>query len=118
MSQKPPLHPAGKLFAVVAIVEAITWAGLLLGMYLKYGPQGITTVSWWFGRLHGVAFLAYVAAAIYAAWRLRWPASYALLAILAAIPPLVTLPLEIWYRRKGLLSVQDGQAARGGAGNL
>ena len=27
-----------------------------------------------------------------------------LLALLAAVPPLVTVPLELWYRRKGLLS--------------
>ena len=29
---------------------------------------------------------------------------YALLALLAAVPPLVTVPLEVWYRRRRLLS--------------
>ena len=31
------------------------------------------------------------------------------LALLAAIPPLVTLPLEWWFKRRGLLSVRAGQ---------
>ena len=31
-------------------------------------------------------------------------ATFLLLALLAAIPPLVTVPLEMWFRRKGLLS--------------
>ena len=36
MSQ--PLAPAGRLFAVAAFIEGFTWAGLLIGMWLKYGP--------------------------------------------------------------------------------
>ena len=31
-------------------------------------------------------------------------ASTVLLALLAAVPPLVTVPLEMWFRRIGLLS--------------
>jgi hypothetical protein len=27
------------------------------------------------------------------------------LALLAAIPPLFTLPLELWYRKRGLLTL-------------
>lgn len=36
--------------------------------------------------------------------RLRWPMWALLLAALAAIPLLATLPLEYWFRRRGLLS--------------
>jgi len=35
---------------------------------------------------------------------LRWPWWAALLALAAAVPPLVTLPLEWWFKRRGLLS--------------
>ncbi|KLI98750.1 membrane protein [Luteimonas sp. FCS-9] len=98
------MSPAGRAFSVVALVEAFTWAGLLVGMVLKYGTGTTEVGVWWFGRLHGAAFLAYLAVALVAAWRLRWPWWACALAILAALPPLATLALEIWYRRRGLLS--------------
>lgn len=99
-----PLSPAGRLFAVAAFVEGLTWAGLLVGMLLKYGTQTTEWGVWLFGRLHGVAFLFYLAVALVSAIRLRWPWWAWLLALLAAVPPLVTVPLEIWFRRIGLLA--------------
>lgn len=104
----PPPSPAGRLFAAVALIEAFTWVGLLAGMYLKHVSGTTDAVVWLFGRLHGGAFLLYLAVAVLAGVRLRWPLWALLLAILAAIPPLVTLPLEFWYRRRGLLS--EGEA--------
>ena len=100
----PPLTPAGRLFAIAAFIEALTWAGLLVGMWLKYGPHAIDVGVWLFGRLHGAAFLFYVVATVVAATRQRWPGWALLLGLLAAVPPLVTVPLEWWFRRKGLLS--------------
>jgi len=38
--------------------------------------------------------------------KLRWPWWAAGLALLAAVPPLVTLPLEGWFKRRGLLSTR------------
>lgn len=104
MTPGNPMHPVGRLFAVVAFIEAITWAGLLVGMWLKYGPQANVALVKVFGPLHGVAFLVYVAVTLFSALRLRWPWWASALALLAAIPPLVTLPLEWWFRRRGLLS--------------
>lgn len=97
------MSPAGKWFAAAALLEGITWAGLLAGMLLKYQWQ-VTEGVWLFGRLHGLAFLAYVLVGVVAGVRQRWPLWALLLALLAAVPPLVTVPLEIWYRRRGLLS--------------
>ena len=94
---------AGKWFTAAALLEGITWAGLLLGMVLKYQWQ-ITEGVWLFGRLHGLAFIIYVVVAVMTGVRLRWPLWALLLALLAAVPPLVTVPLEWWYRRRGLLS--------------
>lgn len=105
-----------QLFIFAARIEAFTWAGLLIGMMLKYTLEITDSGVWLFGRLHGAAFLLYFAVALIAAHRLRWPLWASLLAILAAIPPLVTLPLEIWYARRGLLQTQSAQetAAPGG----
>lgn len=99
-----PLAPAGRLFAVAAFIEGFTWAGLLIGMWLKYGPVANELGVKIFGPLHGGAFLFYVVATVLSALRLRWPWWATLLAVIAAVPPLVTVPLEMWFRRIGLLS--------------
>ena len=98
------LSSTGRLFATAAFLEGLTWACLLVGMWLKYGLQVTDTGVWLFGRLHGAAFLFYLVVTVIAGARLRWPGWALLLALLAAVPPLVTVPLELWYRRKGLLS--------------
>jgi integral membrane protein len=97
------LSPAGRLFAIAAFAEGLTWAGLLVGMLLKYGTQTTDVGVWLFGRLHGAAFLFYVIVTLLSAMRLRWPWWAWTLALLAAVPPLVTVPLEMWFRRIGLL---------------
>jgi integral membrane protein len=98
------LSPAGRLFAIAAFAEGLTWAGLLVGMWLKYGTQTTDVGVWLFGRLHGAAFLFYVVVTLLSAMRLRWPWWAWTLALLAAVPPLVTVPLEMWFRRIGLLA--------------
>ena len=98
------MTPAGKLFAAAALIEGVTWAGLLIGMLLKYGTGTTELGVWLFGRLHGLAFVFYVVVSLYAWVKLRWPLWAVLLALVAAVPPLVTVPLEIWFRRIGLLS--------------
>ncbi|WP_305805902.1 DUF3817 domain-containing protein [Stenotrophomonas sp. YIM B06876] len=102
MSAKP-LSTTGKLFAAAASIEGLTWAGLLFGMLLKYGTGTTGLGGWLFGRLHGAAFLFDVAVSLVAGMRLRWPLWTTVVALLAAVPPLVTVPLELWSRRRGLL---------------
>lgn len=91
------------VYSITAKFEAFTWAGLLIGMYFKYGGPAIDSGVWLFGRLHGAAFLIYIVVAILAALHFRWPWWAWLLAILAAVPPLVTLPVEYLLRRRSLL---------------
>jgi integral membrane protein len=94
-----------RVFVAVAFVEAFTWAGLLVGMYLEH-VAGVTELGvWLFGRLHGAAFLAYVATALVAAWTFRWSVRVTLLALLASVPPLATAAFEVWARRRGHLDV-------------
>lgn len=107
---RAPLSPAGRLFSIAAFVEGLTWAGLLIGMYLKYVSQTTDYGVWLFGRLHGVGFLFYFCVALLVGMRQRWPLWALVVALLAAIPPLVTVPLELWFRRIGLL----GQPGRQG----
>ena len=93
----------GKLFSIIALLEGVTWAGLLIGMFLKYTTKTTELGVALFGPLHGVIFISYVVVTVMTAVRLRWPLWAALVAMLAAVPPLVTIPMEIWFKRRGLL---------------
>lgn len=94
----------GKLFSVIALLEGLTWAGLLVGMFLKYTTKTTELGVAIFGPLHGAVFISYVMVTGLAAVRLRWPLWATLVAVGAAVPPLVTIPMEIWFKRRGLLS--------------
>jgi len=94
----------GKLFSIVALLEGLTWAGLLIGMFLKYTTKTTELGVVFFGPLHGIVFISYVVVTVLAAVRLRWPLWATLVAVLAAVPPLVTIPMEMWFKRRGLLS--------------
>jgi integral membrane protein len=97
------MTPLGRLFAVVALVEACTWAGLLVGMFLKYVTETTEAGVWLFGRLHGAAFVLYVVVTLVAAARLRWGWLRALVALACSVPPLLTVPAERVLRRTGYL---------------
>lgn len=104
MHRHRALTGIGKLFSIIALLEGLTWAGLLAGMFLKYVTKTTELGVALFGPLHGVVFISYVAITFMAAVRLRWPLWATLVAVLAAVPPLVTIPMEIWFKRRGLLS--------------
>lgn len=94
-----------RLFRIVAVVEAFTWAGLLVGMAFKYLINGVETGVHVFGPLHGGAFIAYVAVTLLAARTFGWRTSVLLAGLAASIPPLVTWPFEAWADRTGKLTV-------------
>lgn len=94
---------AARVFIIAAIVEACTWALLLIGMYFKYVPETTDVLVSIFGALHGVAFVVYLVATIYAAIRLKWSWVVTAWALVASIPPFTTLVFEIVARRRGLL---------------
>lgn len=111
----PPGHLSiARLFVVIAVIEAVTWTGLLVGMFLKYVTETTEAGVWLFGRLHGGAFVAYVVITLVAARRLRWSWLVTLVALACSIPPLATLVFEIWARRSGRLG--ERALSRPGAG--
>ncbi len=90
-------------FRVVAFAEALSWLGLLTGMFFKYvvdaGEQGVQI----FGPVHGTVFLTYVVVTLLT-WRSqRWSLPTALLALVASVPPFCTVVFEEWARRTGRL---------------
>ena len=90
-------------FRAVAVAEALSWAGLLAGMYVKYVPQTSEVGVQVFGPIHGAVFIAYVVVALVAARVLGWSRWTTLLALAASVPPLATVVFERWAGRTGRL---------------
>jgi integral membrane protein len=94
-----PLH----LFRRVAIAEAVTWALLLTGMFLKYVTETTDLGVRVFGMAHGVVFIAYVLTTVLVAVDQRWSKGRLLVGLLASIPPFVTVLFDRYAERRGLL---------------
>ena len=92
---------AATAFRIVAVAEALSWIGLLIGMYVKYVPETTELGVKIFGPIHGGIFLAYVVVALVTARVLRWSLGTTLLALVASIPPLASVLFERWGTRDG-----------------
>jgi integral membrane protein len=92
------------LFRRLAVTEAVTWALLLTGMFLKY-VAGTTELGVQVaGPLHGVAFVAYCVGVLAVAHDQRWRGRTTLLALASAVPPFATVWFERRAERGGLLA--------------
>ena len=91
------------LFRSLAVAEAITWAGLLLGMFLKYVTETTELGVRIFGMVHGVVFIAYCLVTLIVAIDQRWSPTRTVLGLVAAVPPFATLLFEVYADRRGLL---------------
>ena len=90
-----------RLFRAVAVAEAITWALLLFGMYLKYVAETTDRAVSVFGALHGVVFIAYCLTALVVAVDQRWSLGRTVLGLLAAVPPFFTVLFDVIVERRG-----------------
>ena len=95
------------LFRFVAIAESVSWAGLLVGMYLKRIAETTEVGVLIFGPIHGVIVLAYLVAVLYGRRSFGWDARTFLLAAFASVPPFATLVFEFWADRRNLLRTAD-----------
>jgi integral membrane protein len=92
------------VFRIIAVAEACSWAGLLIGMFFKYvvvfDDIGVNV----FGPIHGALFVAYVIVTVVVARTFRWSLATTALALAASIPPLATLWFERRARHTGLVA--------------
>jgi integral membrane protein len=101
-------------FRVVAIAEAVSWALLLAGMFVKWVLRASEVGVQLAGPVHGAVFVAYVAVTL-VTWRvLRWSPGTALLALAASVPPFTTVWFERWAQRTGRLPVAQPAPAVAG----
>ncbi|NLU79664.1 DUF3817 domain-containing protein [Micromonospora sp. HNM0581] len=96
-----------RLFVVAAIAEAFSWAGLLVGMVVKYGPPGNELGVQIFGSIHGALFVAYGVLVLAVARVHRWSLLATLVALACAVPPFATVVFERWARGRGMLDVTE-----------
>lgn len=89
-------------FRLVALLEAASWVGLLVGMYFKYLASAPTEIGVKvFGMAHGLIFIAFVVAALLAGIAFKWAIGTWLLALIASIVPLGSVIFLIWADRTG-----------------
>lgn len=84
------------LFRFVAVAEACSWAGLLVGMFFKYivaaGELGVKV----FGPIHGALFILYVVAVLVAARAQGWLTGTVVLGLACGVPPFAS----VWFERR------------------
>jgi integral membrane protein len=88
------------LFRLAAFGEALGWTMLISGILCeRYFHTRVPVIL--AGRTHGVLFLLYAVAALGLYPALRWSRKFAVIAVLASVPPYGTLVVEQWtsYRR-------------------
>jgi integral membrane protein len=97
-------------FRIVALAEAFSWVGLLVGMYFKYLGSPRTEIGVKiFGPVHGALFVGFLAVMVLAGIAFRWNPLTWLLALLGSFVPLGTVMFVMWADRRGKL----GQSATG-----
>lgn len=124
MSKFFDLSTTAKRFRFISMIEAFTWAGLLVGMFFKYFTGDIDRdleiypneigVSI-FGPVHGVAFVAFLILGALAAREFKWSLKTMAAAVGASIVPFATIPFEMWVARNGQLgelSLQQPDGAK------
>lgn len=106
MTQLFDLRSTASRFRTVALLEAFSWVGLLVGVYFKYfaDPATVAGVKL-FGPIHGVLFLVYLGLGFLAGREYRWSPLTWLLALLAGVAPLCSVIFVIWADKAGKLPI-------------
>ncbi len=95
-------------FRLIALTEAVSWVGLLVGMYFKYLGTPRTEIGVKvFGMAHGLVFIAFVAAGLLAGIAFKWSAGTWLLALLASVVPLCSVMFVMWGDRTGRMGASE-----------
>lgn len=109
---KLPSTPAViRIFRILAIAEACSWAALLVGMFLKWVTRTTELGVEIAGPIHGTFFISYGIVAL-SLWGLqRWPFRVAVFAGLSAVFPFATIWFERRAGRHGYLTARAGRDA-------
>jgi integral membrane protein len=92
-----------RVFRVAAVTEACTWAGLLVGMFLKRVTHTTDLGVQVGGMLHGVAFISFCLVTLVVAIDQGWSKRRTLVGLASAIPPFATIWFDRSAEKHGLL---------------
>lgn len=111
MTSAYDLRTTAGRFRVVALLEAVSWVGLLVGMYFKYAGTPRTEIGVKiFGPVHGGIFIAFLVAALFAGIAFKWGIGTWLLALLGSIVPLGSVIFLMWADKAARLGEIRGAA--------
>jgi integral membrane protein len=117
MTRAFDVRNAAAWLRLIAFAEALSWIGLLIGMYFKYLGTPRTEVGVKvFGPVHGGVFIAFLAAALFTGMALKWGVGTWLLALLGSIVPLGSVIFLIWADRTGRMGPDRVAVAAGQPG--
>jgi integral membrane protein len=106
------LRSSAGWFRVIALLEAVSWVGLLIGMYFKYLGNPRTEIGVQvFGMAHGLIFIGFVVTGLLVGIAVNWSARTWLLALLASIVPLCSVIFLIWAERTGRMGPAEAASA-------
>lgn len=94
---------AALAFKIAAFAEAVSWLGLLIGMFFKWIVQSGDVGVRVFGPIHGTIFVLYVISLIAVSVTHKWTPKESLLGLFSSIPPLMTVWFERRAERRGAL---------------
>lgn len=102
MTSSADSKPVAGWFRAIAVLEAVSWIGLLVGMYFKYLGTPRTEIGVKvFGTAHGLIFIAFVVVGVLTGIAFKWAMSTWSLALLASVVPLCSVIFVIWADRTG-----------------
>jgi integral membrane protein len=108
MTSAYDLRTTAGRFRLVALLEAVSWAGLLVGMFFKYAGSPRTEIGVKiFGPVHGGIFIAFLVVALFAGLAFKWGIGTWLLALLGSIVPLGSVIFLIWADKTARLGAVD-----------
>ncbi len=112
MASALDLRSAAGWFRLIALAEAVSWVGLLVGMYFKYLGTPRTEIGVKvFGMTHGLIFIAFVVAGLLVGIADKWSAGTWLLVLLASVVPLCSVIFLIWADRTGKMGPAEAVSA-------
>lgn len=92
-------------FRGIALLECLTWVGMLTSLLFKYVINGNALGVTIFGWAHGITWLLFLASALAAALVFRWKIWVFLLGCAVSTLPFLTWPFELWMVRSGQLRI-------------
>ena len=112
MTRAFDLRSVAGWFRLVALLEAVSWVGLLTGMYFKYLGTPRTEIGVQiFGMAHGLIFVAFVGIGLLAGFAFKWSLGTWMLALLASIVPLASVIFVLWVDRTGRMGASPAAVA-------